>query len=52
VSNDSEAVDAIKNVDSLKPSGIRKACQEKWDLNKNFEKIFEQMISFYNGDRW
>lgn len=52
ISNIDEANEAINYVNTLNPKNIREACKEKWDLNKNFEKIYQQVISFYNGERW
>lgn len=52
INNDSEGIEAIKNVKHLDPKNIRRVCEEKWDFNKNFEKIHQQIVSFYNGERW
>lgn len=47
-----EAVRYTLTAPYLKPKDIRKVCEEKWDLNKNFDKIFQQVVDFCNGERW
>lgn len=52
VSDINGALEAVKNVDKLNPIDIRKACESRWDFNKNFELIFKQIEDFCNGERW
>jgi glycosyltransferase involved in cell wall biosynthesis len=53
VSNTHEALEAIQQVKTLSPLKIRQTAEYTWDFNKNFEKIYSQIISFvYNKERW
>jgi glycosyltransferase involved in cell wall biosynthesis len=50
--NINEAVNYTHMVSSLNPQNIRKVCEERWDLNKNFDNIYQQIINFCHGERW
>lgn len=47
-----EMVKYTKILNKLESNTIRKICEERWDFNKNFEKIYDQIILFTKGDRW
>ena len=52
VSDIQDAVNSIAKLDTLSPEEVRSVCEDKWNLNKNFHKMYEQMINFVNGERW
>lgn len=47
-----QAIEAVQKVDSLDVQEIRDVCEQRWDLNKNFLVLFEQVIKFVEGERW
>ena len=48
----SDMIHYASRVEELDPEQIRKECEKGWDFNKNFDKIFEQLVSFSKGERW